>query len=474
MNSVKRVLTILVSLGFAGGLAAAGVTYLQHRQDERQYRHLLSIGEMALAAGNTYGAIEAFSGALALHPNSMVAYYRRGEAYRAQNQDVEAVANLKEAVRLAPNAPQPLMALGDLYDTQGDAAQAASWFGQAAERLKDEDPTLLYRLALARYRAGAPATAIEPLKRIVARNESFAGAQYLNALYLLGLTYRDIRNVEAATRSLEEAVRVDPSFTAAREELADLYRAEGRDVDEMQQLQALASRDGQVARKIAIALAEARHGQFDGAIGTLAAAQSGAAPDSRVQIALGRVYLARAEHTGDRDSAVRAVAVLERALGGTARRSEGLALYGRAIYLSGDLTTAERILREAVATSPVELDAFEYLADVAERTSHEIVARDALMSLDVLQGDTPPADIRTTRAQRIGQLSLKNGDARTAARYLTQAVDGGQHDPEVLGQLARARWLSGDAPGARAALKRALDVAPRDPELQRIARMVNK
>jgi len=474
MISVKRVLTILVSLGLAGGLAAAGVTYLQHRQDEHQYRHLLSIGEMALAAGNTYGGIEAFSGALALRPNSMVAYYRRGEAYRAQNQEAEAVANLKEAVRLAPNAPQPLMALGDLYDTKGDAAQAASWFGQAAERLKDEDPTLLYRLALARYRAGAPATAIEPLKRIVARNESFAGAQYLNALYLLGLTYRDIRNVEAATRSLEEAVRVDPSFTAAREELADLYRAEGRDVDEMQQLQSLASRDGQVARKIAIALAETRHGQFDGAIGTLAAAQSGAPPDSRVQIALGRVYLARAEHTGDRDSAVRAVAVLERALGGTARRSEGLALYGRAIYLSGDLTTAERILREAVATSPVELDAFEYLADVEERASHEIVARDALMSLDVLQGDTAPADIRTTRAQRIGQLSLKNGDARTAARYLTQAVDGGQHDPEVLGQLARARWLSGDAPGARTALKRALDAAPKDPQLQRIARMVNK
>src|SRR5262245_26042880 len=248
MRPVKRVLTVLVSLGLAGGLAAAGVTYLQHRQDERQYRHLLSIGEMALAAGNTYGAIEAFSGALALRPNSMVAYYRRGEAYRAQGQEVEAVVNLKEAIRLAPNAPQPLMALGDLYDTKGESAQAASWFGQAAERLKDEDSTLLYRLALARYRSGAPATAIEPLKRVVARNESFAGAQYLNALYLLGLAYRDTLNLDAAATSLEEAVRVDPSFTAAREELADLYRAEGRDLAEMQELQALASRDGQIGR----------------------------------------------------------------------------------------------------------------------------------------------------------------------------------------------------------------------------------
>jgi tetratricopeptide (TPR) repeat protein len=467
MVPLKRLFTLLGLLIAGAGLAAIGVTFVQRLEGERQYRRLLAQGEQALAAGNAYGAIEAFSGALALRPGSMVAYYRRGEAYRAQNQPAEAVANLRQAMHLAPNAPQPLIALGDLFAAAADDAQAAVWYGQAAERLKDEDPSLLYRLALARYRSGAPATAIQPLQTAIARQDGFAEAHYL-----LGLVYRDTRNFEAAVASLEQAVRIEPGFTAAREELAEVYRGEGRSVDEMQQLQTLAARDGSVARRVAIALAEARHGQYDGALGTLSDALTAAPGDSRVQIALGRVYLARAEHANDRESVARAIAVLERALGGTARRSEGLALYGRALALSGDLPGAERLLRQAVATSPVDLEAFAFLADVAERLSHDIVARDALVNLDVLQGDTAPADTRAARARRIGTLSLRAGDAKTSAAYLTQAFDSGQHDPGLLGELARARWLSGDAPGARDALNRALAISPKDSELLRIARMI--
>jgi tetratricopeptide (TPR) repeat protein len=467
MVPLKRLLVLVGLLATVGGLAATGVTLIQRLESERQYRRLLAQGEQALSTGNTYGAIESFSGALALKPGSMVAYYRRGEAYRAQNQPAEAMANLREALRIAPNAPQPLIALGDLFAAAGDAAQAAEWYGQAADRLHDEDPTLLYRLALARYRSGAPATAIKPLQEAIERQDNFAEAHYL-----LGLVHRDSRNFEAATTSLERAVRLDPGFTAAREELADLYRAEGRYVDEMLQLQTLASRDGQVGRRVAIALAEARRGQYDSALGTLSDAYRLAPSDSRVQIALGRVYLARAERANDRESIARAVAALERALGGTARRSEGLALYGRALALSGDLAGAERMLREAVSTSPVDLEAFQSLADVAERLSHDVVARDALINLDVLHGATAPADTRSARSRRIGELSLRIGDAKMAATYLTQAADAGQHDPGLLGQLARARWLSGDAAGARHALNRALDAAPRDPELLRIARMI--
>src|SRR5262245_30352404 len=154
--------TVLMAVGVlvvAGGLTAAAVGYVLRIQGERQYRQLLATGELALSNGNTYGAIEAFSGALVVRPTSMVAFYRRGEAYRAQNQELEAVFNFRQANRLAPDAPEPLVALGDLYDTKGDFGQAALWYGQAADRLKDEDPTLLYRLALARYRAGSPAMA---------------------------------------------------------------------------------------------------------------------------------------------------------------------------------------------------------------------------------------------------------------------------------------------------------------------------
>jgi tetratricopeptide (TPR) repeat protein len=109
----------------------------------------------------------------------MVAYLRRGEAYRAQERYDEAIRDWREAIRLAPEAPQPLVALGELADARGDYGLAADWFSQAIERLKDEDAAILYRLALARYRAGSTGAAIDPLERAVARHAASAPAHYL-------------------------------------------------------------------------------------------------------------------------------------------------------------------------------------------------------------------------------------------------------------------------------------------------------
>jgi tetratricopeptide (TPR) repeat protein len=465
--AVKRSLAGL-GLGLVvGGVAVVGASIFQHLGGERDYRRLLGDGERALRAGNSYAAIEAFSGALAFRPKSMVAHYRRAEAYRAQGRDDEALRDLREAVRLAPDAPEPLIALGELHDRRGDPAQAAAWYAQAAEQLRDESPALLFQLALTRYKAGFPAAARDPLRRIVARNDSIAEAHYL-----LGLVYRDTQDIDAAISSLEQALRIAPGLTAAREELADLFRARGRNADEMDQLRALAEADDQIDRRVAVALGEARRGQFAVAIGILGQVALDGPQDSRVQLALGRVYLERAERVGDAASIQRALDVLERALGGTARRSEGLALYGRALLLSGDVAGAERILREAVATSPLDLEAFLFLADAAEHLGHDTAARDALVSLDALQGGTAPTEVRAARAHRIGVLSLRAGDPRVAVSYLNQAVNLGQAAVETLALLVRAKYLAGDLPGARETLARALIIDPAHGELLRLARMI--
>lgn len=451
----------IVLLGVAGG----GAAIAQRIEGERQYRRLLDAGEQALASGDSYAAIEAFSGALAFRPESMVAHFRRGEAYALQRRIDEAERDLRAASRLAPSAPQPLVALGDLFQSIGEDAQAADWYAQAADRLKDEDPSVLYRLSLAHYRAGAPAAAVDPLRRAVARNTSLPEAHYL-----LGLILRDTGDDAGAIEALERAVDLDPALMPAREELVDLYRAEGRAVDEMAQLQALASRDSQVMRRVDIGMAESRRGQFDGALGTLNSALDDSPNDSRIQLAIGRVYLARAERGGDPDATSRAIEALERALGGTARRSEGLALYGRALTLAGKYADAERILRDAVATSPIDLEAFQFLADVAERLGHHVIARDALVNLDALQGDTATPEARRLRARRIGTLSFRAADYREANEYLTFAAEGGLSDPALFAELAQARWLAGDRDGARAALARGLSAYPSDSSLQRLSR----
>jgi len=456
---------LALALGLLVAAGAAALLYQSWNAD-RQYRRLLAAGDQALAAGENYRAVEAFSGALAFRPQSMVAYLRRGEAYRAQRRDDEAIRDWREATRLAPDAPQPLIELGDLFDAHGNYGQAAEWYGQAVERLKDEDPSLLYRLALARYRAGAPGAALEPLARAAGRSDATAEAHYL-----LALLYRDTNTPTRAIQELEAALTIAPGLTAAREELADIYRSLGRPADEMTHLQLLA-KGGDSLRKVAIGQAEARQGQLDAAIGTLTKALADSPNDSRLLLAIGRVYLARAERGGDSESVQRATSALEQALGGTARRSEGLALYGRAFFLAGNYPEAERVLRDAVATSPVDPEAFSFLADAAERMNHDITARDALINLDALEGDTVTADARQARARRIGELSLNASDFRFAAQWLGRAIDAKPDDAVALGLLAEAHWRLGDFDEARALLAKGMAIDSRDPRLQHAARLI--
>ena len=74
---MKRVLAGLFLLG----LSAAGVYGYTLSERERTYRQLVVDGDAALARDNTSAAIEAFSGAITLKPDSMLGY-QTGQTYR--------------------------------------------------------------------------------------------------------------------------------------------------------------------------------------------------------------------------------------------------------------------------------------------------------------------------------------------------------------------------------------------------------
>lgn len=446
-------------------LAVAGVVAIERLNEDRLYRGLLAEGDTAMANGAAYLAVEAFSGALAVRSDSMVAHYRRGEAYATLGQVSQAERDLRQALRLAPDAPEPLEALGRLHDRRGDYATAADWYTQAADRLHDTDARLLYALALARYRTGALPAARDAARRALARDDTLAEAHYL-----LGLVATDLRSPREATTAFEQAVRLRPSFAAAFQELAAVDREQGRPADEIRQLQTLVRLDPRVDRQIALAQAHLRAGDHSRALDALAAAETTTPGDSRVALATGRVHLTRAEATADSESITAALTALERALSGTARRSEGLALYGRALYLSGDAARAEQLLEEATHTSPIDRAAFGYLADAAEQLGHHAVARNALLSLDALAGNTATVTERRTRARRIGALALADGDAEGAVTFLNRALSHGDATATTRGLLARALWAADRHDDARLMLESALAQAPGDLDLMRIAR----
>jgi len=76
---VKRalVLTALLAIAAVGGALA----YRSAARD-RSYRVLIASGEAALASGETLAAVEDFSGAIAIRPDAMLAWLRRGAPAR--------------------------------------------------------------------------------------------------------------------------------------------------------------------------------------------------------------------------------------------------------------------------------------------------------------------------------------------------------------------------------------------------------
>src|SRR6478752_8852498 len=121
---------------------------------QRDYSALLTRGDNALRDDQTFGAIEAYSGAIALRPDSMLAYLRRGQTYqrRGDRGDLEAAArDFRTAATLDPTATRPLEALGDaLYQLQ--RYERAEEAYERCLRLDDRSSRVSYRLALGRYR----------------------------------------------------------------------------------------------------------------------------------------------------------------------------------------------------------------------------------------------------------------------------------------------------------------------------------
>ena len=106
-----------------------------------------------MARGQTLEAIEAFSGALTLKPDSMIARLMRGETYRQRGEFSSAVRDLTEAAALDPTAPRPLELLGDAHAAMGQHQAAAIHYDRSL-RLDDRAPRVVYKLGLAHYRSG--------------------------------------------------------------------------------------------------------------------------------------------------------------------------------------------------------------------------------------------------------------------------------------------------------------------------------
>jgi len=369
MNRLAVLLTTLVAL-----VIATTVVWMEVRQ-EREFRRLIAEGDAALDADRTSEAIEAFSGALAFKPGSMLAHLQRAETYRRRGEGdlPAALRDAREASTLDPTAPQPIELLGDISAAMGLYDEARGHYDRYLQ-LDDRGTRVLYKLALAYLRQGRAAKALEPVRRAIALDDRFAEAHYL-----LGLALRDRGNGDQAVAELRRAIALDAAFIPAREELANLQLSRAGHVREaVEQLEAIAALEpSRPERVVDVASALARNGQREAAVLTLSRAADRHPGSTVLFAALGRVWLEIAAEDDDELAVRKAITALQPQARRPDATSEVLTLLGEAQLRAGNVADAERTLQQAVTRQPVLAAAYRHLAEAARRSGHAAAARDA-------------------------------------------------------------------------------------------------
>jgi len=458
---VKRPLIPVVLLALTG---VAGAVAYQEGARQRDYRAQLARGDAALRDDQTFGAIEAYSGAIALRPEAMLAHLRLAETYQRRGDLEEAAREFRRAAALDPTATRPLEELGDAHyhlQRYGRAIEAY----QAFLRLDDRSAKVAYKLALALYREGSSDRALAAANQAIALDVRLAEAYYLK-----GLCLREKRRTSEAVQAFERAASLSPGMIPAREELADAYRALGRSHDELEQLQLLAGLDrDHVERQVAVGLAHARTGHGDVAVVTLGNALERSPDQPLIYAALGRVWLDMASTRSD--ALRKALEALEPVASTASATSDVLTVYGRALLEDDNPEAAERSLHLATLRFPVEPSAFLFYAAAAERLNHVDLARRALIDYGALVPNDPDL---VSRATKIGVLSLRLDDADTAVEWLQRASTDAPADTRILTLLADAQFRAGDSAAAQATIARALDKDPANVALLKVKAKIEK
>lgn len=440
-------LALAVTLIVAVSAALAVVSL----RNEREYTRLVAAGDTALAATDLGAAIEAYTGAITLNPDSMAAHLKRGLAYRQRRELDASLRDLRRASELDPTAPRVFEWQGDVNLDLGRFARAAERFEQST-RLDDRQADVHYKLAVARYREGRAGAAVEPLRRAVALDAGHAEAHYL-----LGLCLRDLGRLDEATLALAAAARLAPGLLAVREARADVFQARGQTARAVDELNALAALEPDRAeRAVAVAAAFASAGRHESAVLALGRAAERFPDSALVFTTLGGVWLRVAE-SGDGVALEKALSSLARAasLGGAS--GDTLALLGQARLRAGDLAGAERDLRAAILNVPVRPEAFRALADVLERRHQPAGALEALARFATLTAGTAAAGAVTPR---LGDLAMRVGDPHGAAYWYERAAVELGPSATLLLKRAEAELSRGDRDHARQLVGEGLAIEP--------------
>ncbi|MBL7841478.1 MAG: tetratricopeptide repeat protein [Cyclobacteriaceae bacterium] len=175
------------------------------------------LGYAQLKNNQLDAAAKSFDAGIAKNPKEAINYAGKGHLALLQNNVGEAKINLDKALKLSKSKKVPVLkAVAEAYLTQPQRANEAVALLLKAKSIKDdaEVEILLGDAYLAQNQAGSAVSAYENAAAMDVKN----GEPY----YKIGMIYTRV-NPAMSQQSFEKAVAVDPEFTYAYDELADIY-----------------------------------------------------------------------------------------------------------------------------------------------------------------------------------------------------------------------------------------------------------
>lgn len=168
--------------------------------------HYAAGGDRQVARGDTAAAIESFTRAVEADPSAADAHAKLGALLEAAGRYDEAIRHHRDAVKFAP-----------------------------------ENST--YALGLARALRSSAATSMSRERDLLAAVRAYEHACWLQpdrfeAVFELGLCYRELGRYDEAIQALRSAGTLDRSSAAVRDEIAEIYAERGLEEAAMQEFRA--------------------------------------------------------------------------------------------------------------------------------------------------------------------------------------------------------------------------------------------
>ena len=263
-------------------LAAAGLIKLSDRFGPRALAPLLMVllaaytARSAVRVADWGDEVELFQEGLAHAPSAPHLHVWRADVLLRHNRAVEAVASLREAIRL-----------------RQDYASAHNLLGRAYWMLQQPQPALdHYRLA-----AGLALKEADPGSASRAWNN-------------IGIVYRSVGQNQEAMAAYRQALRLDSQFAGARNNLGFVLLLEGHVEEAVRELRTAIGQEPTLGQAYAnLGLAHAMQGEWEPALAALSEAERLSPDNPEVHARLGEVHLARGEAGPARRRFLRALAI---------------------------------------------------------------------------------------------------------------------------------------------------------------------